>query len=152
MTGLLLVASLMSSAPNTFDVQSNLQALYDEATQAELQFDTPLDIDEYHAVRFTPAWTFVDASGSSHSWDEMRAAEVSELSQRKDWIADSIQKVVSINETTAVVLVNEMIVTKNVGATTPYKDTWVKDGDSWKEQSRAQVGPAKTAPYNPIAY
>lgn len=152
MTGLLLFATLMAASPDTFAVQSDLQALYDESAQAALQFETPLDIDEYHAVRFTPAWTFVDAAGTSHSWDDMRAAAIASLTDRSDWIVDGIQRIVSNDGRTAVVLVSETVVKKNKGETTPYRDTWVKDGSSWKQQSRAQVGPAKTAPYNPYAY
>lgn len=151
MTGLLLFVSLSSFAPATFGVQSDLQAFYDEAAQAALQFDTPLDIDEYHAVRCTPGWTFVDASGTSHSWSEMRTAALATLEHRDDWIVDDIQKVLSVDGETAVVLVNETVVKQDVGETTPYKDTWVKDGASWKQQSRAQVGPAKRAPYKPYA-
>ena len=152
MTSLLLLATMMSSKADWFRVQSDLQALYDESTQAELQFETALDVDEYHAVRFAPGWTFVDASGKSHSWEEMRASALSALPDRKDWIVDGIQKVVSVNGDTAVVLVNETVVKKNVGETTSYKDTWIKDGDSWKQQSRAQVGPPKSGPYHPYAY
>ena len=153
MTSLLLLASMMSSSKlDAFSVQSDLQALYDEATQAELQFETPLDVDEYHAVRFAAGWTFVDASGTSHSWNDMRGSEISALGDHKDWLVDGIQKVVSMDGSTAVVLVTETVVKKDVAEMTSYKDTWIKDGNSWKQQSRAQIGAAKSGPYHPYAY
>jgi hypothetical protein len=154
MTNVLFLALLTLWSPTApfFGVRSDLQALYDEVDQATLQFDTPSDIDTYHAVRYTNDWTFVDAKGTRHSWNDVRPSMVAALDDRTDWLTDSIEKVVSSKPDQAVVIVNETLVKQATSQLTQYRDTWVKAGDSWKFKMREQVGAPRSTPYKDYAY
>ena len=52
MTQVLLIAAMLANGTpgDTFDIQAELQGLYDEISQATLQFMTTTDIDQFHAV------------------------------------------------------------------------------------------------------
>ena len=68
MTGVLLLTMTLLhpwTPPSTFDVQTELQGLYDEISQATLQFVTESDVDVFHDVLFTDDWVFIDATLSA---------------------------------------------------------------------------------------
>ena len=159
------LAFMMLTAPqqDLFNVQSDLQALYDEINQDFLAILAPSDLDLLHAVRFTDDWTFVDVHGQRHTWSEMRQSVLDGLAG-EEWSNEAIQKLVSFKDDTAVVLVNVTVVRKNASAggqapskdapgeiaeTTIYRDTWIHAGDSWKLRMREQIGAPKTGPYKP---
>lgn len=150
MTTALFLWALLSLKSSAFTAQITLQPLYDEAAQAALQFSTPQDVDDYHSVRCTPDWTFVDAQGQRHAWNDMRASSIAALENPHDWLFARIQKVLSVKADNVVVLVDETAVKNTVGETTSYRDTWVKAGDTWKLQTREQVGAPRSAPYKPF--
>src|ERR1700742_916595 len=68
---MLALTLALSAPPDMFTIQADLQGLYDEISQATLQFVTPGDADQFHDVVFTPDWYMVDTSGR-HSWAEIR--------------------------------------------------------------------------------
>lgn len=162
---LLLLAGLQSGSPDLFDVQSDLQSIYDELSQATMQFDTPADIDMFHTVFYTPDWVFVDAAGQRHSWTEMREQDVQALSgPRADSMQQPIQKLslapdgarVTTKLTTVRTIVDEegrygrKGATHTLTETTVFRDAWVKSGESWKLKSREQVGkPAVSVDHAP---
>ena len=80
---LLLAAALLNPGTPTdrFAVRIELQALYDEISQATLQFVTESDIDEFHAVLYTQDWAIVDAKGQRRTWAELREHEVATLKE-----------------------------------------------------------------------
>ena len=67
---MLLTLSLLNpKAPlDRFDVQAELQGLYDEISQATLQAVTASDLDEFHDVLYTPDWVFIDMAGRTEAW------------------------------------------------------------------------------------
>ena|ERR1700722_8575390 len=152
---MLVLTLALAAPPDLFLVQTDLQGLYDELSQASLQFVTPADADQFHEVLFTPDWTFVDAAGQSHTWPEMRdqilhAPPVTAATQ-------PIQKV-TLQPGGATVTVNEIRTRPFVDAdgkygkkgashmmttTTPFRDTWVQIGEQWKLKSRQQIGQPK---------
>jgi hypothetical protein len=162
---LLWLAGLQSGAPDPFDVQSNLQGIYDELSQATMQFDTPADIDSFHHVFYTPDWVFVDAAGQRHSWAEMREHDVQALSgPRVDSMQQPIRKLSLVPDgatvTTKVTTVRTIVdqegrygrkgATHTLTESTVFRDAWVKSGESWKLKSREQVGkPAVSVDHTP---
>ena len=158
---LMLVLALSLAQPKATALSPahvELQGVYDELSQAALVSHSESDIDDFHDVFYTPQWTFVDTSSSTHTWEGVRADMVSKLQQPgPDWIKQSIQKVdETATDLTAVV---EMIVTRTIvdadgrygtkGAahsiteTTTFRDTWVKPGFSWQCEKRQQVTPTR---------
>ena len=155
---LLMLGLLQSSAPDTFSVQADLQGLYDEISQASLQFLTETDVDDFHEIMYTPDWIFVDTKGQQRTWAELREQAVQALNTpHHDPMVQSIQKLTLVpGGATAVVNVTIVrTVTDDDGRygrkgashtlneTTPFRDAWVATGDRWKMKSRQQVGPAK---------
>ena len=63
---LLLAAALLNpgTPTDTFDVRIELQALYDEISQATLQFVSESDVDLFHDVLYTPKSTRFATGGS----------------------------------------------------------------------------------------
>jgi hypothetical protein len=57
---LLLVLTMLhpGTRPDTFDLQAELQGLYDEISQATLQFESESDVDLFHEVLYTPDCRF----------------------------------------------------------------------------------------------
>jgi hypothetical protein len=78
MTQILLIAAMLATGTqgDTFDIQAELQGLYDEISQATLQFMTTTDIDQFHDVMYTPDWVFIDTAGHKKTWSEMRQEAV----------------------------------------------------------------------------
>ena len=65
--GILLAIALLvpGAPPDTFAIQAELQGLYDEISQATLQFATASDVDQFHDVLYMPDWVFVDTTGQT---------------------------------------------------------------------------------------
>jgi hypothetical protein len=84
-------------------------------------------------VLYTQDWTFVDKSGQSHSWTDVRQKQVDALGHKTDdAYYQPIKKLsVSADGQTATVTIVEN--------KTTYKDTWVRSGESWKMKTRQQL-------------
>jgi ketosteroid isomerase-like protein len=158
-TLLLLAASLLqASSADVYSAQADLQGLYDEISQASLQFLTEADIDGFHQVMYTPDWVLIDAGGQQHTWSQVREQAVQALNEiHHDPMVQSIQKLTLtpggatavVNVTTVHTIVDDQGkygqkgASHTLTATTPFRDTWVKDGDRWKVKSRQQTGQPK---------
>lgn len=153
---LLLALTLQQgTASDTFNVRAELQGLYDEISQATLQFVTESDVDLFHDVLYTPDWVFVDATGQKQTWPQVREREVQALSAPPlSSMNQSIQKL-SLAPDGATVVVNLTTVRSVVDAegrygrkgashtlteTTAFRDVWLKASDKWKLKSREQIG------------
>ena len=61
----LFTLALLQVAPgDLFSLRTQLQGLYDEISQATLQFDNEQDVSDFHTV-LTADWAFVDAGGAA---------------------------------------------------------------------------------------
>ena len=150
------MALLVPAAPSdTFDVQAELQGLYDEISQATLQFVTESDVDEFHDVLYTPDWVFTDAAGHTQTWPDVRPDAVHALSvPRLDSMIQPITKLlvdprgatVVVNVTTVHTVVDHdgrygpQDASHTLTETTAYRDRWVRVSDEWKLKSREQIG------------
>jgi ketosteroid isomerase-like protein len=155
---LLTFGLLPAASPDAFSVQADVQGLYDEISQASLQFLSEADVDDFHDVIYTPDWTVVDSAGTQRTWAQLRAEVVQTLkTAHHDPMVQSIQKM-TLSPGGATALVNVTIVrtvtddegrygrkgaSHTLTETTPFRDTWVTVGDRWKMKARQQVGPAK---------
>lgn len=152
----LAAALLVPSAPaDDFAVQAELQGLYDEISQATLQFVSPADVDEFHDVLYTADWVFTDLAGQRHAWREVREDAVRALSApRLDAMTQPI-RMLSVDPAGATVVVNVVTVrtivdhegrygrpeaSHTLTTTTPFRDRWVKVSDEWKLKAREQIG------------
>jgi len=155
---LLGLGLLQAGAMDSFSLQAELQGLYDEISQATLQFVTAADVDQFHDVLYTPDWSFVDAAGQRHGWTQMREQAIQSIAApRLDSMSQQIQKLSRspVGATVVVSLTTVRTIVDNDGRfgkkgashrlseTTAFRDTWVKASDAWKFQSRAQVGGPK---------
>jgi hypothetical protein len=141
--------------PDLFTIQAELQGLYDEISQATLQFVSIEDADQFHSVLYTPDWVFVDTAGQRQTWAQMHE-QVLHAPQVESAV-QPIQKlslvpggaVTTVNVSTTRGIVDEeghygrRGATHQITETTPFRDTWVQNGDQWKLQSRTQLGPPK---------
>src|SRR5579862_6949324 len=149
---------LQSSDSAAFSVQTELQARYDEISQAQLQFLSDADVDNFHDVMYTSDWSVTDIAGHRHDWPELRAQAVQALTAPLlHAMVQSIQKL-SVTPAGAVVTVN-LTTERNVvdaeghygkkgdshslNETTPYRDTWVMTGGQWRLKAREQIGQPK---------
>jgi hypothetical protein len=129
--------------PSTFDVQTELQGLYDEISQATLQFVTESDVDLFHDVLYTPDWVFVDATGQKYTWPQMREREVQALSAPP---LSSMNQTIQTLSLTPDGRYGRQGVRHTLTETTPFRDTWVKappdndNNEKWKLKSRQQIG------------
>jgi hypothetical protein len=138
-----------------FDVQATLQGLYDEISQATLQFATGSDVDLFHQVLYTPDWVFVDATGRTQTWPQVRQAALDALSvPYPDSMVQSIQKLSLMPDgATAVVhVITTRAVVDNEGRygrkgashilteASTFRDRWILGADDWKAKSREQIG------------
>ena len=117
---LLLAAALIVAGPpaDNFLVQAELQGLYDESSQATLQFVSASDVDEFHAVLCTADWIFTDLAGHPRTWTEMRPDAVRALSEpRLDAMTQTIVTL-SVDAGGATVVVNLSTVRTVVRLTT----------------------------------
>ena len=131
------------------------RALYDEISDATLQFANESDVDLFHEVFFTSDWTFIDAMGTVQSWPQVRAVAIQALSApHPDGITQPIQKL-AVEPDDATVIVNMIIARSSVDhegrygrrdtshmldETTMFRDRWVRVADAWKLKSRQQMG------------
>jgi hypothetical protein len=135
LTILMLTAVLaqQSQKVDVFSTQADIQGLYEDIRQMQAQSTTPGDVDTLHDVLYTQDWTFVDKSGQSHSWTDVRQKQVDALGHKTDdAYYQPIKKLsVSADGQTATVTIVEN--------KTTYKDTWVRSGESWKMKTRQQL-------------
>jgi hypothetical protein len=134
LTMLMLTAALSQSEKvDVFSTQAEIQGLYEDIRQTQSQSTTAADLDNLHDVLYTRDWTFVDKSGQSHSWMDMRQKQVDALAHNSgDVFYQPIKKIsVSSDGQTATVTIVEY--------GTTYKDTWVRSGESWKMKTRQQL-------------
>ena len=135
LTILMLTAVLAQQSPkiDVFSTQADIQGLYEDIRQMQAQSTTPTDVDTLHDVLYTQDWTFVDKSGQSYSWAEVRQKQVDALAHKTDdAYYQPIKKLsVSADGQTATVTIVEN--------KTTYKDTWVRSGESWKMKTRQQL-------------
>lgn len=148
-------AATVSAAPpsDTFDVQVDLQGLYDEISQVDVPFMTQADVDLFHNVFYTPDWVFVAATGQKQTWPEVREHAIQAPSGPPDSMIQRIQKLslvpdgaaTVVNVTTIRTIVDAVGRYGRRGAshtlteTTRYRDSWVKVPDGWKLKSRTQI-------------
>jgi hypothetical protein len=149
----------------TFQVQVQLQALYEEMAESVIHLKAGGSSASATAVLYTPDWVFVDASGQRQSLDQARSETGGALRRSPfDTITHSIQKL-SLSGDQATVIVKVAVAVGGADndqqaatmgrltgwqelpdfklprvETTTFKDTWVKAGDSWKMKSREQLG------------
>jgi hypothetical protein len=138
LTTLVLTAGLLLGSQATFNAQSELQGLYGEISQTRVQAagtsTTADDIDALHATVFTDDWTFVDKSGHSQTWMDLRQKEVDTSSRppSHEMLYQPIKKLsLSSDGCTATVTIPDN--------GTTYEDTWVKIGESWKMKTRREL-------------
>jgi ketosteroid isomerase-like protein len=153
---LVAVALLIpAAATDTFEVQAELQGLYDEISQATLQFATQSEVDQFHEVLYTPDWAFTDAAGHTRTWADVREEAFRALSApRVDSMTQPIRSL-SVDSNGATVVVNLVTVRTLVDSegryghagdshtltdTTSFRDRWIKGSGSWKLKSRQQIG------------
>ena len=154
---MLLALTLLSpgARPDPFDVQAELHGLYEEISQASLQFVTESDIDLFHDVLYTPDWVFVDAAGQKQTWSQVRERAVQALgAPLPDSITQSIRHLsLEADGATAVVTMTTVrTVVDHEGRygrpggshtlteATLFRDRWVRVDDAWKLNSREQIG------------
>ena len=152
---LVAVGLLQSASPDLFTVQTEIQGIYDELSQAALQSVTDTDIDDFHEVFCTQDWQFVDAKGQRHAWQEMREQAVQAL--KAPPLASMVQRIRKVSlvpggATVVVSMTTVRTVIDNDGRygrkdephalaeTTLFRDSWVLSGDKWKLKSREQIG------------
>lgn len=157
-TALLLTVALAvpSAAPrNAFDVQTQLQGLYDEITDGTLQFLTPADVDLFHDMLYAPGFVFIDAAGQVHKWQAIREQQVAALgAPLPDAATQVIRKLTLVHDgaiaavtmTTVRTVVDDEGRYGRKGAShtvteiTPFRDQWARVDDAWKLLSRTQTG------------
>jgi len=154
---LLLAAALLIPGPpaDNFVVQAELQGLYDEISQATLQFATATDVDQFHDVFYTPDWVFVDTTGQKRNWSQVREGAIQALSSPPlDSMSQPIHKLsvtpegvtVIVDLTTVRTIVDHegrygrKEASHTLTDTTPFRDRWVRVSDSWRLKSREQIG------------
>jgi hypothetical protein len=145
----------LGAPPDLFSVQTDLQGLYDEISQAVLQFATTQDADQFYEVIYTPDWALVDASGQRHTWPDVReqimqAAPVESTAQPIQKLAlvpGGAVATVKASTTRAFVdsdgRYGKRGESHTLDETITYRDTWVQVGDQWKLKLREQIGPPK---------
>ena len=151
-----LFAAGSRDSSDSLTAQWELQGLYDEISQADLQFNTGSDVDLFHDVICTPDWTFADASGNRQAWAARRETEIQAFRlPRFDSIYHRIQKFSLVADGATVVVsfdtVRRLVDQEGrygpkggvhrISETTVYRDAWVRAGDTWKMRSREQIGP-----------
>ena len=139
LTTLVLTAGLLlGSQTATFDARTELQGLYGEISQTRAQAagatTTANDIDALHDTLFTQDWTFVDKSGHTQTWMDLRQKEIDASSQppAHEVLYQPIKKLsLSSDGCTATATIRD--------SGTTYEDTWVKVGESWKMKTRREL-------------
>jgi len=143
---------------DTFAIRADLQGLYDEISQATMQFENAHDVDQFHEVLYTQNWEFVDAKGNKRQWSDLRADAIRALDAPPvDSMIQTIQKL-SLAGDTATSLVNLVTVwtivdrdgqygakgaSHTLTETTQFRDVWISVDGAWKMKSRQQIGEPK---------
>ncbi len=129
---MLATALLLPAQTDTAVVQSDLQGLYEEINQTKVQAIAK-DIEALYATVYTTDWTFVDKNGGVHAMAEMRQKDIDALQQPShEVLYQPVKKLLlSSDGNTATVTIRDDKAT--------YKDTWVKDGDSWRMKTRQEL-------------
>jgi hypothetical protein len=158
MTSVLLLGMALlipGDRADTFDVQAELQGLYDEISQATLQFVTASDLDVFHDVLYTRDWVFIDTTGRTHTWPEVRQQAIQALSAPPpDSMSQPIRKVsvepdgvtVIVSVTTVRTIVDHdgrygrRDAAHTLAETTAFRDRWVRVSGGWKLKLREQIG------------
>jgi hypothetical protein len=153
MTEVLLIAMTLfrpATMPPTFTLQTELQGLYDEISQA-----TATDVDLYHDVLYLPDWVFVDPAGQRQTWPQIRQRTVQTLSAvPPDSMIQTIRKltVAPGGATVEVTMTTVRNITDREGRygrqgmshtvadTAVFRDSWVRASDGWKMKSREEIG------------
>lgn len=135
MLTLFMLTAVLAQSPKVdlFSTQADIQGLYEDIRQMQAQSTTPTDVDTLHDVLYTQDWTFVDKSGQSHSWTEMRQKQIDALVHKTDDAYYQPIKKLSVSsdgQTATVTIVENK---------TTFKDTWVRSGESWKMKTRQQL-------------
>ena len=154
---LLLTLALLGPAAlsNTFAVRTELQGIYDEISQATLQFVTASDVDLFHDVLYTPDWVFIDATGHTQTWPQVRQQALEALTAPPpDSMIQSIQKL-SLGSDDVTVVVNLTTIrgivdhegrygrqgaSHTLTETIAFRDRWVRVSEEWKLKSREHIG------------
>jgi hypothetical protein len=151
---LTMILAVPDAPSNAFEVQAELQALYDEITDGTAQFSTPSDVDLFHDVLYAPDFVFVDVAGHIHSWPEIRRQAIAAIgTPLPDSSIQPIQKLTLAPDGVSVVvnmITVRMIVDRDgcygrKGAShkltdiTPFRDRWVRVDGEWKLKSRVQI-------------
>ena len=137
LTTLVLAAGLLLPAPaDSSTVRSDLQGLYEEINQTKVQAIGQAivpDIEALYATLYTTDWTFVDKKGDVHPLAEMRQKDIDAIQQPfREVMYQPVRKLLlSSDGNTATVTIADDKAT--------YKDTWVKDGDTWKMKTRQEL-------------
>ena len=154
--GMLLAIALLfpGAPPDTFAVQAELQGLYDEISQATLQFASDSDVDQFHDVLYMPDWVFVDTTGQTRNWSQVREGAIQALSSPPlDSMSQPIRKLTVTPEGATVIvdLTTVRTIVDHEGHygrkeashtltdTTPFRDRWVLISDRWRLKSREQI-------------
>jgi len=150
---LLVLALLSTAAVDEFSVRWELQALYDEASQATLQFTSGSDVDLFHEVFCTPDWVYVDVGGTPHAWRDIRGTVVAALAAPRPASMTQIIREVSVRDGAAATIDQTIVRTivdeegrygppaasRTVVETTTFRDEWVMVEGRWRMKSRRQV-------------
>ena len=146
-----------TSSPDTFDVQVELQGLYDEISQIDVPFMTQSDVDLFHDVLYTPDWVFVDALGQKQTWLQMREHAMQASSappldsmiqriQKLSLVPDGASTVVNVTTVRTIVdaggRYGRQGASHTLTETTLYRDRWTRVSDEWKLKSREQISPS----------
>jgi hypothetical protein len=156
----LILAAVLSASPTVFEVQTELQALYDEITNGTAQLMTPSELDLFHSVLYARDFVFVDTAGHTHEWPEIREQEIRAIgTPLPDSAIQSILKL-SLTPAGATAVVTRTVVRAIVdkdgcygrkGAmhtlteVTPFRDLWIRADTRWLLKQRAQTGATKTS-------
>jgi hypothetical protein len=154
------VAVTATARPDTFEVQAELQGLYDEATQVMVRSMTKADVDLFHDVFCTADWVFVDLAGRTKTWADVRDHPIQPPSgppsdstiqriERLALVADGATTLVRETTTRTVEDAEGRYgrrgASHTLTETTLYRDRWVRVSDKWKLKSRTQLSAAKVS-------
>jgi hypothetical protein len=158
-----LVLSVFSAwlglvSPADTVLAGDLQAMYDEISQAQLSAQTADDVDNFHAVSCTPDWSVAGIDGVHHSWvdvraEAVRAAETQPFSFARDIILRITEQGNEAVTEVHSITVRDMVDTAGkygaagahhaIAEVTPMRDHWIRMDTGWKQQAREQMGAVK---------
>jgi hypothetical protein len=140
----------------TFDMQVELQGIYDEISEIYAPALTDDDINVFYAVVYTPDWVLVYAAGRRLTRAELSARDaqapepdaviwrIEKLSLVPDGVTALITAITVHTFVDARGRYGHPGTTHTLSEITPYRDRWVKGEIGWKMKWREQAGPTKT--------